>query len=527
MTGIAGTTMQATPTTQSQSRIPTVDDLRVKLCFICREEEQYNSPEDPPRAWTHPCTCTLVAHEACLLQWIKAAQDDPTRALNALKCPQCGASYQLESDNPHPKILRLLDNANALLSIAGKVFVIGGLATVVVSFGFGVYLVLTSYGAHALRSMVGEEMYNILLTDEPSNWPWHAFINLPMIPVSLVLSRSAYFSSFPLLPLIISWPSSHPVTSAAARIGGTGWRLLSGPRDDLPYGPVFGWPPSPMMASLLFPLIGRIYREQYSKVMHAILGKKPSERGPVRDIVWDFGGEGPVPFRARIGLAVDPAERQRRQQQRREQREQQEQQEGQEGQEGQEQEHQPNAQAPAQDAEGQDQQGNAQTIRITNASIGRAIGGALFMPTIASFMGSVLYRLAKYSPTLRTILAIRPPLVGRRRIQLLGPWLDSQGFTRMSLLKKVGMSLHVALNLVCGGTRVWYESDPVWWRNSLGLGIFIVARDCIELLYLYLAKRDFETRRVKSRPFEGVDLSQLDLIHPPTSDASNGLVPAA
>ncbi|KAH9921122.1 uncharacterized protein B0H18DRAFT_1086208 [Fomitopsis serialis] len=470
--------MQATPTVQPETRVPSVDDLRVKLCFICREEERYDSPEDPPRAWTHPCSLD------------KAAQQDPARARNALKCPQCGASYELESDNPHPRVLRILDHTNALMSIGGKVVMIGGLATVVVSFGFGLYLVCTTYGAHALQSMVGREMYDILLTDEPDNWPWHAFINLPMIPISLILSRSPSFSAFPLLPLIISWPSSHPVLSAAARIGASSWSFFGGRIDDVPYGPIFGWPPSPMMASLLFPLVGRLYRTQ------------PAQRGPLRNVVWDLGGDGPMPFRARIGLAVDPAQQQQ-------QRQQQQQDQDQQG-----------APAPAQGAAGQDQQGNGQadepgaaaerTLRITNASLGRFIGGALLMPTIASYMGSVLYRLSKFSPTLRTFLAIRPPLTGHRR---------------MSFLKKVGMSLHVALSLVCGGTRVWYESDPVWWRNSIGLGLFIVAKDCMKLLHLYLAKRDLETRRVKSRSFVGVDLKELDLIHPPTPDGHVPVTP--
>ncbi|TFY62254.1 hypothetical protein EVJ58_g3979 [Rhodofomes roseus] len=479
--------MQATPTMQpaAETRVPTVDDLRVKLCFICREEERYDSPEDPPRAWTHPCQCTLVAHEACLLQWIKAAQQDPARARNALKCPQCGASYELESDNPHPRILRILDRSNALLSIAGKVVMIGGLATVFVSFGFGLYLVCTSYGAHAMQSMVGKEMYDILLTDEPSNWPWHAFVNLPMIPISLVLSRSPTFVTFPLLPLIISWPSSHPVPTAALRLGAASWSLF-GRNDGDPYGPILGWPPSPVMAAMLFPFIGRLYREQYSKLKHLIMGTRPTQHEPVRNIV------------------ADPAQ-QRQQQQVPAQDD-----------------------APAQDAEGQEQQGNGQadepgvaaehTLRITNASLGRFIGGALLMPTIANYMGSILYRLARYSPTLRTFLAIRPPLLGHRRVPLLAPWLESQGFTQMSLLKKVGTSMQVALNLVLGGTRVWYECDPVWWRNSIGLGIFIVAKDCIKLLHLYLAKRDLETRRVKSRSFAGVDLEELDLIHPPAHD---------
>jgi hypothetical protein len=40
------------------------------------------------------------------------------------------------------------------------------------------------------------------------------------------------------------------------------------------------------------------------------------------------------------------------------------------------------------------------------------------------------------------------------------------------------------------------------------------AKDCIHLLHLYLTKRELESRRVKNRSFEGVDVRELDLIDP-------------
>ena len=35
-------------------------------------------------------SCTLIAHEDCLLEWVKEAQRQPSRIESALKCPQCG-----------------------------------------------------------------------------------------------------------------------------------------------------------------------------------------------------------------------------------------------------------------------------------------------------------------------------------------------------------------------------------------------------------------------------------------------------
>lgn len=150
-------------------------------CFVCGLNWTLFSldPEEPRRAWTHPCNCTLVAHESCLLHWIRAAQQDPSRAKNALKCPQCGAIYELESDNPF--VLKLLDNVNASLSLVGKVVSIAGLTAVIISFGFGVcfffsscplsepainagvYIICTSYGSYAMKEFLGKEMCSMLL----------------------------------------------------------------------------------------------------------------------------------------------------------------------------------------------------------------------------------------------------------------------------------------------------------------------------------------------------------------------------
>ncbi|CCM05904.1 uncharacterized protein FIBRA_08142 [Fibroporia radiculosa] len=486
---------------QTDVRIPTVDDLRVKLCFICREEERFDNIEEPQRAWTHPCSCTLVAHESCLLQWIKAAQQDASRAKNALKCPQCGSSYELESDNPF--ILRLLDNVNTSLSIVGKIVSAAGLVGIVISFGFGIYIVCTSYGAYAVREFLGRDMYNLLLTDDPSNWPWHAYINLPMIPFSLIFSRSRFFDILPVVPLFLAWPSSPPVSSVEGFMNSR-WNRVGNRSATYPSAPLLTWPPSPIVVTVLFPVLTGFYRRAFAKLKHWLMDTEPGPHRPLREVIWDLGGDGPVPLRARVGVNIEPAPEQRRVnagQQRVPQ-----------GQQGQGQEQAGDAQADA-DADNDDPAIVAErTLRITNASLGRFIGGALVMPAISNYMGAILLRLSKHSDILRRFLAIRTPLRG---VPVpLGGWVDTQPWSDMSYVKQLGMGLRVALNLVCGGTRTWHEADPVWWRNSIGLGIFIVAKDCIKLLHLYLAKRELETRRVKSRSFAGVDFKELDLITP-------------
>lgn len=37
-------------------------------------------------------------------------------------------------------------------------------------------------------------------------------------------------------------------------------------------------------------------------------------------------------------------------------------------------------------------------------------------------------------------------------------------------------------------------------------------KDCVQLLHLWLTKRELESRQVKDRDFKGVDIRELDLL---------------
>lgn len=109
----------ASSTRTPMARVPTIHDLRVKQCYICMEQD------DGPRAWTHPCNCTLVAHSDCLLKWIHSSQDAP----NALKCPQCGTNYQLVSHEPF--LFKAMSLGNRIVQKCGTYFTVITLATAV------------------------------------------------------------------------------------------------------------------------------------------------------------------------------------------------------------------------------------------------------------------------------------------------------------------------------------------------------------------------------------------------------------
>jgi hypothetical protein len=114
--------------------VPTVADLRVKLCYICREESEPGAPAD---GWVHPCRCTLVAHEACLLDWIRSAQQNRAQARKATVCPQCGAPYELTSARPVAlRTFQVVDRAGAL---AGALTIAGCAGSVVAGMTLGIW----------------------------------------------------------------------------------------------------------------------------------------------------------------------------------------------------------------------------------------------------------------------------------------------------------------------------------------------------------------------------------------------------
>lgn len=488
----------------AQRRVPTISDLRIKLCYICREEERYDVPEDPPRAWTHPCKCTLVAHESCLLQWIQTSQQNLSRAPNALKCPQCSSVYELESDNP--LILRILDAANKGLSTMGKIVTIASVTVVVVSLGTGMYILSTAYGAYALKEFLGAEMYDLLLTEDPTNWPWHCYINLPLIPLALIISRLPFNSSVtPLVPLLLAWPTSTP-PRIDKRIVLNRWRVQEPTqREMFPLLP--SWPPPPVLLGLIiYPSLRITYNRLFSQFSRWVLDTQPDATDSAQRVMLALEDDDPF-LRIRINANGEERNAQLQPNGRG-------QQDRGAGVANNGANNNPNADGEA--VAGDVAAAAENTIRVSGTSLGRLIGGALIIPRISSFMGSLLYRLSKYSPLLRRFLSVRPPLPPNVRPSLVGTWIDEEMWRQLSPVKRLSVAGLMGLSVAWRGTPVWAECDPVWWRNSLGLGLFTVAKDCLHLLHLWLAKRELQSRRVKNKSFEGVDVRELDLIDPVT-----------
>lgn len=283
-------------------------------------------------------------------------------------------------------------------------------------------------------------MYDLLLTDDPSNWSWPVFLNLPLIPISLIVSRFQRANQMlPIMPLLLLWPSSVPVNSQASLINSQKISILSPSPSS--------WPPSPALVGLfLIPLVRSIYNQGFTRLSNWVLGTRPTNPAVANNgrFAWNFNEGGPFVIRVRANVNRDEVPPQ---------------------------EEQPGEapQAPVvQDGEEPPPGANEavaaaeQVIEINAASLGRLIGGALLIPAISSAMGSLLFRLSLRSHLLRDFLAIRT----MRRSMLPQPLGVYSAFTNeldgLGPVQQFFRAFRMAMGVIWKGTRTWSEADPVW-----------------------------------------------------------------
>ncbi|KIY63876.1 hypothetical protein CYLTODRAFT_402583 [Cylindrobasidium torrendii FP15055 ss-10] len=443
--------------------VPTIDDLRVKLCYICRDEEVYTEPTGA--VWIHPCRCALIAHEACLLEWLQSAQTrSDAAAASAAKCPQCNTPYEITSDNP--LVLRMMNWVSRQSGKIGTACLVGGAVAVAASVGVGMYATSMGYGVYAMKLFLGQEVFDAVLTDDTTHWPMMAYIQLPLIPFNFVFSRIAGYS-----PLI------HPILAALSFTPTV--RTFTG---KLPYArrTELAWPPTPQLAAvLIIPFIHAFYHRTLEHLSTRLLGP-PS---PQDDRVWDhdrlWARDVFVDEDFRHGINVNGMDIVAR------------------GAHGNGLDD--NGNVPARGAQPVPARPGAITIQLQAIAVfGRTLASALLVPLIASRFGALLLRIP--FPSLRRFLGVRS-----------GWRLGDRSFGTAA-----GGSLHGAgfastvLQALWGGALVpWAQLDPVWWRNSVGYALYALGRDAFGLVYRYLEKREKETRKVRDLPFaEGLGVGE-------------------
>jgi len=108
-----------------------------------------------------------------------------------------------------------------------------------------------------------------------------------------------------------------------------------------------------------------------------------------------------------------------------------------------------------------------------------------------------------------------PPLSWSRLVSpSSSPFGDNgKSWNSMGKFHQLKLGLQLVANAVLGSSKMWIESDPVWWRNCVGFAVFVAIKDAIHLLHLWLKKRELESRHVRDKDFSGVaDIRELDLL---------------
>lgn len=251
----------ATPASEEQKEAPpqsesSEEDDEPRRCWICFNDD--TEDDEITSEWRSPCTCSLVAHEKCLLDWI-ADMEAPSSSRRAGKraakvlCPQCKSEIKIARPRSYiVDAVRLGEKLTGTLLLPGFALVTGT----------ALYSTLTLAGTHTIYQLFGtEDALQILapLYEAPDmriaspvlrmfnhlQQHWRLDLGLPLIPTVLITSRTSFGDSFlPFLPLIFFVSSGQP-----------GDEMLQ-----------LQWPPSAAFSFAALPYIRGFYNAFYDRI---------------------------------------------------------------------------------------------------------------------------------------------------------------------------------------------------------------------------------------------------------------------
>ncbi|KZV89467.1 hypothetical protein EXIGLDRAFT_771732 [Exidia glandulosa HHB12029] len=237
--------------------VPTVDDLKVRTCFICHEEDASKSANHD---FVHPCRCTLVAHRKCLLRWIdsrkktEGADYVPPRRD---RCAQCRRRYVVLPAPRATITLRVMNAANDAWAIFGRCSSAIGLLFMVGSLLCAVYVGFAIYGLWVAWWMIGT-----------SHLAWNS-ATFCALPAGMMV-----FSS---LARDHRWPDSKIgyLIWLAMWIGPLNWRSL------LPTILHPSWPPSYWIVASFWPFVNACYIRAKHAIQERLLDDAATRREQV------------------------------------------------------------------------------------------------------------------------------------------------------------------------------------------------------------------------------------------------------
>lgn len=162
----------------------------LEKCWIClsTKDEDPPSPPNPPTAWRHPCSCSLRAHESCLLDWIADQESPRSRggrsgsASDKILCPQCRSEIKVERPVDYlVQLCRRIDRSYSRLVLPGLAASLSG--TILAGCWFhgraAVWLVFGSAQARRIHWYYAARRFQHQLS--------YAFI-----PLNLIFARTRY-----------------------------------------------------------------------------------------------------------------------------------------------------------------------------------------------------------------------------------------------------------------------------------------------------------------------------------------------
>jgi hypothetical protein len=232
------------------------EDDEPRKCWICFNDE--TEDDETTSEWRSPCTCSLVAHEQCLLDWI-ADMEAPNNRRRAgtraakIQCPQCKSDIKIARPRSY-----IVDAVRVGERLTGTLFLPG----FAILTGTALYSTLTLAGTHTIYQIFGtQDALQILapLYKKPDmritspvlrmlshlQQHWRLDLGLPLIPTILLASRTTFADSvLPFLPLIFFVSSGQP-----------GDEMMQ-----------LQWPPSAAFSFAALPYLRGFYNAFYERV---------------------------------------------------------------------------------------------------------------------------------------------------------------------------------------------------------------------------------------------------------------------
>lgn len=366
-------------------------------------------------------------------------------------CPVCSSTYIIrETQSPFLQYYVSLSRKWHSLSLILAAGALGGSGLTA----------MTAYGCYAVTTFAGRHVANLILFGR-QKWPLSYYLNLPLVPIVLILSRTTLIDSLlPFLPLtlVLSTSTSHPALSGFSDLN-------------------FAWPPSPTLTLCLLPWGRLLYLRMRKSVFKYVLGRTPVTLGGLAGLMAEMEGEGQgdregfvvaAEFDIDVGIVGDNEEDV--------------------GQAAGVLPHDAPAEVPANAPPRGDNR-----LRVGLSRFTSLIVGALLLPSLSATAGALLLYLASRSTSpsttlLRKILGISSILsASKSPFARRGSWF-------IPVASTVGLV------------------DPVWIRNSMGGALVLLLRDVGELSAGVLEGRRKRSRKVVGRGFEeGLELDWKDV----------------